>query len=73
MRFSAAVNVPWERGEGRGGLGTGGREEVEAADGRGEAVDAEELEEGLRLWGCDGVRLRMLAEVGGVEEWEWDE
>src|SRR6202035_1814319 len=48
MRFSAAVKVPWERGEGRAGRGTGS-EEPDAADGRGDAVDPDELEERLRL------------------------
>jgi hypothetical protein len=49
MRFSAAVKVPCDKGDGRAGraAGTG---ELDTADERGEAVEPDELDDRFRLW-----------------------
>jgi hypothetical protein len=59
MRFSAAVKVPCDKGEGR--TGRAGSDEVDGAGGRGETVDVDELEDGLRLWGMRWVEEEELA------------
>jgi hypothetical protein len=66
MRFSAAVKVPCDKGDGRTGRAAAtGRDGEDGEEVRGEVVEMDELDEGLRL--C-GIRWEEEEELG-VRAW----